>query len=169
MCNPPFYESAEAFRQANERKVRNLALSTQKRHEKGLVSGKSERDALGTSSKQDRSPKRAGSDNFGGEALELWCPGGEVMFVQRIIDESRHVAKQCLWFSSLVSRRENIPVLLRSLSGNNVSKGGVVSKVRVSRIVEMGQGQKSSSILLWSFFDEKEQADWYKERLHVQH
>jgi 23S rRNA (adenine1618-N6)-methyltransferase len=175
MCNPPFYESAEAFRQANERKVRNLAWSTQKRrHKKGLVmsGGTSERGTFGnSSSKQERSPptQSSGSNNFGGEELELWCPGGEVAFVQRIIDESRHVAKQCLWFSSLVSRRENIPVLLRSLSpGNNVSKGGVLSKVRVSRIVEMGQGQKSSSILLWSFFDEKEQADWYKgRRLHV--
>jgi 23S rRNA (adenine1618-N6)-methyltransferase len=112
----------------------------------------------------------ARSDNFGGHELELWCPGGEVAFVQRMIDESRHVAKQCLWFSSLVSRREHIPVLLRSLSRNNVSKskgGFVVSQVKASRIVEMGQGQKSSTILLWSFLDEKEHADWYQGRLHM--
>ncbi len=86
MCNPPFHDSAAAARAGSERKRRNLGLNKD--------------DAL----------------NFGGQQQELWCEGGEVTFIKKMIEESKGFAKQVMWFTSLVSRGENLPPLYRALT-----------------------------------------------------
>jgi 23S rRNA (adenine1618-N6)-methyltransferase len=93
--------------------------------------------------------------NFGGKSHELWSPGGEKAFITKMIDESAKYSNQCLWFTSLVSKKENLPDLDR-----------VLNKVRAFevRILEMSQGQKISRVLAWTFQDNEQQKAWAKKR-----
>lgn len=86
LCNPPFHDSAESARAGGERKRRNLGLGAD--------------SAL----------------NFGGQQQELWCEGGEVAFISQMIRESQAFARQVKWFTSLVSRGDNLPPLYRLLT-----------------------------------------------------
>ena len=119
LCNPPFHASPEKAEQGSQRKWRNL--------------GKGESRAL----------------NFGGQNAELWCPGGEIGFIARMIEQSADYAEQCLWFTSLVSRRDSLRPLSRLLK-----KAGVAE----ARTVEMGQGQKVSRFLAWTYYPERQRA-----------
>jgi len=112
LCNPPFHASPEAAAELARRKWRNLG----------------------------RRPSQA--RNFGGRGAELWCPGGEAAFIGRMVEESARMPGLCTWFTSLVSRSENLPGLQAALR-----KAGAA---RV-RVLEMAQGQKRSRILAWSF------------------
>lgn len=89
--------------------------------------------------------------NFGGQNNELWCEGGEIRFVTQLIGESVSVGQQVLWFSSLVSKASNLPGLEAALN-----KAGVAAR----RVIEMGQGQKQSRVVAWSFQDEAGRRVW---------
>ena len=89
--------------------------------------------------------------NFGGQNNELWCEGGEIRFVTQLINESAQYASQTLWFTSLVSKASNLPALEAAL------KKAWAAAVRV---VEMGQGQKQSRMLAWSFHDDAARQAW---------
>jgi 23S rRNA (adenine1618-N6)-methyltransferase len=82
--------------------------------------------------------------NFGGQNSELWCEGGEIRFVSQLIAESALVPHQVQWFSSLVSKASNLPAIEAALR-----KAGV----RQQRVIEMGQGQKISRLVAWSYSD----------------
>lgn len=114
MCNPPFHASAHAARVGSQRKWRNLEKQ---------ASGKNEL-------------------NFGGNANELWCEGGEKSFISRMISESIRFQSQIAWFTCLVSKQENLAPLRKLLA-----KSGA----RDVRVVNMTQGQKQSRILAWRF------------------
>lgn len=109
MCNPPFFASPEEFLAANSRKVRNLAQNAAKRSAKGRRG----RPAAARQSAPGR--RRASSNNFEGDPSELWCDGGECAFVGAMAKESRLLKDRCLWFSSLVSRADNVPTILQTL------------------------------------------------------
>jgi len=112
LCNPPFHASAAEAAMVGQRKTRNLGLGT-------------------------NAPL-----NFGGQHNELWCEGGERKFVGQMIGESVAFADRVVWFTSLVSRKENLPALrdqLRDLEAYEV------------RIIEMAQGQKQSRFIAWTF------------------
>ena len=83
--------------------------------------------------------------NFGGQQQELWCEGGEVAFISQMIRESQQFGRQVKWFTSLVSRGDNLPPLYRLLTEVGAVK--VVKK-------EMAQGQKQSRFIAWSFMDD---------------
>jgi 23S rRNA (adenine1618-N6)-methyltransferase len=121
ICNPPFHDSAQSAQANSERKRRNL--------------GQAVTDAA----------------NFGGQQQELWCEGGEVAFIKTMIAESKQFARQVLWFTSLVSRGDNLPELYRALTQVGAVK--VVKK-------EMAQGQKQSRFIAWSFLDEAQRKRW---------
>lgn len=113
LCNPPFHASAKAVRETAQEKWRKL--------------GRSEaRSRL----------------NFGGTAAELWCPGGELGFVGRIISESAEQPELCRWFSSLVAKSEHLPRLQAALR---------TAKAARVKVIETSQGQKRSRILAWSY------------------
>jgi 23S rRNA (adenine1618-N6)-methyltransferase len=78
--------------------------------------------------------------NFGGRENELWCPGGEVAFITRMIEESPNV--KCKWFTTLVSKETSLPGIYKAL---DKLKGIEV------RTIPMGQGQKKSRIVAWTF------------------
>jgi len=115
LCNPPFHDSAASARAGSERKRRNL--------------GQAEDGAL----------------NFGGQQQELWCEGGEVAFILRMIAESKGFGRQVKWFTTLVSRGDNLPPLYRALTDVGAVK--VIKK-------EMAQGQKQSRFIAWTFMDD---------------
>ncbi len=123
ICNPPFHASAADAARSSRRKVRALTS--------GKKGGKSGNDKVSTSAL-----------NFAGRSNELWCEGGERGFLERMILESRSFARQCGWFTSLVSNEDNLPALRATLRGVGV---------REVREVEMFQGNKRSRILAWRY------------------
>ncbi len=80
--------------------------------------------------------------NFGGKANELWCEGGELGFIRRMIEESAQFAEQCGWFTTLVSKSEHLPRLEKALRS---------MKAAEVKVIDMAQGQKKSRILAWTF------------------
>lgn len=116
MCNPPFHKSAEEARKGSQRKVKNLT-------------GKSEVVL-----------------NFGGQNSELWCKGGELSFITSMMSESVEFKDKVVWFTSLVSKHENVRQLLKHLKSVGPSD---------SRIIDMGQGQKKSRLIAWTFIKNK--------------
>jgi 23S rRNA (adenine1618-N6)-methyltransferase len=90
--------------------------------------------------------------NFGGQNNELWCEGGEIRFVTQLINESVAVGTQVLWFSTLVSKASNLPAIQGALSKVNAAQ---------VKVVEMGQGQKQSRFVAWSFQSEQACNAWF--------
>jgi len=116
LCNPPFHASMAQAAEGTRRKWRNLG----KGHSAEL--------------------------NFGGQNAELWCPGGEIGFIARMIEQSVIFADQCLWFTCLVSKKDNLKPLSRLLKKAQVAE---------FRIVEMAQGQKTSRFIAWTYYPER--------------
>jgi 23S rRNA (adenine1618-N6)-methyltransferase len=68
-----------------------------------------------------------------------------------MVNESKAFARQVQWFTSLVSRGENLPLIYRALQEAGVEK--VVKK-------EMAQGQKQSRFIAWTFMNDAQRARW---------
>jgi len=128
ICNPPFHVSAEKAQAGSILKWKNLGIT---KHKFEVL-------------------------NFGGKNAELWCPGGEAAFISRMIIESKAFSTNCCWFSSLVSRKKNLPELYNALERVGA---------QTVKTIDMTQGQKVSRILAWSFltkpmFDSWKVACW---------
>ncbi|USD66663.1 23S rRNA (adenine(1618)-N(6))-methyltransferase RlmF [Vibrio sp. SCSIO 43136] len=132
MCNPPFHSSLAEAMKGSERKRNNLAQNREKR---------------GSQTAQ----KNQSQLNFGGQKAELWCEGGEERFVRNMAFESQKYSKQCLWFTTLLSKKENVRQLTRALDK--------VSAKQV-KVVEMKHGQKITRFVAWTFLEPKEQKLW---------
>lgn len=89
--------------------------------------------------------------NFGGKSNELWCDGGEAKFVKDMIYESRRFKTHCFWFSTLVSKASHLKSIYKVLE--NVD-------AKVVKTLPMGQGQKTSRIVAWTFLDKRQQNNW---------
>lgn len=89
--------------------------------------------------------------NFGGQQNELWTKGGEVRFVKDMIYESKHFGKQCFWFTSLISKEATLKPTFKILEKVNATD---------VRTIEMGQGQKKSRFIAWTFLTPQEQNEW---------
>jgi len=86
--------------------------------------------------------------NFGGQSNELWCEGGERRFIEDIIRQSRNYANSVLWFTTLVSKQSTLRSVNLALKKARVYK---------SLTIEMGQGNKSSRIVAWTFLNPEKQ------------
>ncbi|WP_313100774.1 23S rRNA (adenine(1618)-N(6))-methyltransferase RlmF [Epilithonimonas sp.] len=124
MCNPPFHDSQESALQGNRRKNNNLRKS------------KTQKTNL----------------NFSGQQSELWCEGGEMAFIKKMINESVQFSSQVLWFTSLVSKKDNLHQLTTLLKN---------LKVPEFKTIDMAQGQKISRILAWTFIPNEKRKDWF--------
>lgn len=89
--------------------------------------------------------------NFGGQQHELWCAGGERKFIQTLIKESQSFATRCFWFTSLVSKEANLIPLQAYLQKTNINQ---------QKVISMGQGNKKSRLLAWTFLNQKQQKSW---------
>jgi len=89
--------------------------------------------------------------NFAGQSHELWYPGGELGFVHKMISESKEYRHRSLWFTTLISSQKHVPILVQALQNANV---------KAHKVIPMAQGQKSSRILAWTFFNPEEVKQW---------
>lgn len=123
VCNPPFHASADDAAGGSRKKLAGLARSR---------------------GKQIGSADKAGAPllNFGGQDAELWCDGGERRFLLRMIEESARRPQLCLWFSSLVSKGENVRPCRRQLEKLGAAE---------VKVLEMQQGMKITRVLAWRF------------------
>jgi 23S rRNA (adenine1618-N6)-methyltransferase len=120
ICNPPFHSSKEEASKNNIRKINALQHI------------KNKKPVL----------------NFGGQNAELWCEGGELGFITQMIYESAKYPLQVFWFTTLVSKKENLASLYKTLNK--------VNAVEI-KTIEMAQGQKTSRVLAWTFLSESQQ------------
>ena len=127
LCNPPFHSSAAEANAGSQKKWKNLG---HKKTEKPVL-------------------------NFGGQTSELWCKGGEVTFISKMIEESANIKQQCLWFTSLVSKSENLPAIYSVLK-----KVGAIS----IKTINMSQGNKISRLVAWTFLSETQHIQWSLKR-----
>ncbi len=131
VCNPPFHSSAEEAIAGSRRKTDNLNRNKRAKHQKT-----EERDDL----------------NFGGQNSELWCDGGELSFINRMIDESILFKNNVCWFSCLVSRNDHLKPIKRMLKNTGITQ---------LEIIEMAQGQKVSRFIAWSFQKDARRKAWF--------
>jgi 23S rRNA (adenine1618-N6)-methyltransferase len=79
--------------------------------------------------------------NFAGHAHELWCNGGEALFIKRMIKESVAYKGQVGWFTCLLSRKQNLKKPLKQLE-----------KLQAEvKVIEMATGNKESRFVAWRF------------------
>lgn len=140
-CNPPFHASLAEAQQGTERKIRNLRDNQRK---KGVAQ-----------TQQAKTAPVSPTLNFGGQKAELWCPGGEAAFVKDMALESQKFAEQVLWFTTLISKSDNVRWLKKQLE-----KVGVQS----IKVVEMQQGQKVSRFVAWSFQNAEQRKLWLSKK-----
>ena len=93
--------------------------------------------------------------NFGGKNNELWCKGGEVRFVRDMIFQSKQFPDSCFWFSTLISKQSNLKDVYKALKK--------VEAVEV-KTIPMGQGNKTSRIVAWTFLTKEQQQKWKNTR-----
>ncbi|MDX2360198.1 MAG: 23S rRNA (adenine(1618)-N(6))-methyltransferase RlmF [Crocinitomicaceae bacterium] len=93
--------------------------------------------------------------NFGGQSNELWTEGGERRFIEDLIKQSSQYAKSCMWYTTLVSKQSNVKHTL-----------DVLSKIKAAeyKTIPMGQGNKTSRIVVWTFLSQEEKKKWVKDR-----
>ena len=114
ICNPPFHRSQAEASAGSLRKNRNLGQ------------------------KKSLAPVL----NFGGQENELWYEGGEIHFLQTMIRESELFKTNCRWFTTLVSKQENLKPAYKTLKAVGASD---------VKTIEMQLGNKVSRILAWRF------------------
>lgn len=112
VCNPPFFKNQYDAANKNKRKNKNLKL------------------------------ENTTSLNFGGQSHELWYKGGEESFIKKMAEESVQFKNQIHWFSALVSNKEHLKNIKRSINKTLPAK---------VRIIEMEQGNKKSRFIAWTF------------------
>jgi len=127
ICNPPFHSSMENAQISTQRKIRNLT---------------------------GKKPKTA-ELNFAGISHELICEGGEELFIQNMIRESKSISKNCFWFSTLVSKQSNLNGIYTSLE---------INKAQEIKTISLLTGNKSSRIVSWTFLSKEEQNVWKETR-----
>lgn len=93
--------------------------------------------------------------NFGGKAHELWRIGGERKFVIDMANESREYADSCLWFTSLISKDSNLKHIKHALQQVRPNK---------VKVIHMGQGNKTSRIVAWTFMTMEQEEVWIQSR-----
>jgi 23S rRNA (adenine1618-N6)-methyltransferase len=138
LCNPPFHASLAEANAVTERKTHNLNRHKVKYNGKQAV----------VENAIDISLDKSQGRNFGGQK--------ELVFLKRMINESQKFSEQVMWFTSLVSKSENVKPLKKLLNQ--------VGAKQVS-VIHMSQGQKVSRLIAWSFLTYSQREDWNKQRL----
>ncbi len=122
MCNPPFYKSEQDALQATIRKLSGLR-------------------------KERTEPIR----NFSGTANELWYQGGEKAFLHNYLYESSLYKPNCFWHTSLVSNKDLIKSMQKSLKKLGATQ---------VKVINMQLGNKISRVVAWTFLTREQQTDW---------
>lgn len=113
ICNPPFHATLADAQRGTKKKIKNLT------------------------GKKSKTPVL----NFSGITNELVCDGGEYKFVFQMIKESVLFAKNCKWFTTLISKESNLNGLYKAIEKVNAKH----------KTISMGTGNKVSRVLVWWF------------------
>ncbi len=113
ICNPPFYKTEQEALESTKRKLKGL-----NRAEDNIIR------------------------NFAGTQNELWYKGGEKAFVHNYLYESSLFKNQCIWFTTLVSKKDLVKGIYTSL--NKLGATDI-------KTIPMGQSNKISRIVAWTF------------------
>ncbi|RXP53786.1 23S rRNA (adenine(1618)-N(6))-methyltransferase RlmF [Lutibacter sp. HS1-25] len=89
--------------------------------------------------------------NFSGKQQELWYKGGEKAFIHTYLYESSMFKKQCFWYTTLVSKKENVQSMYDSLSKLGATE---------IKTIPMHQGNKVTRVVAWTFLTAEEQSAW---------
>lgn len=89
--------------------------------------------------------------NFGGRQNELWYKGGEKAFLHNYLYQSSLFKKECFWYTSLVSKKENVQSMESSLKKLGATEVNVIP---------MLQGNKITRIVAWTFLSNEERTNW---------
>ena len=103
---------------------------------------KSAEEAQGANKRKNRNLGNNAVRNFSGNNNELWYVGGEKAFLHNYLYESSLFKNSSKWFTSLVSKKENV----ESLQKSSKKLGAKEFKV-----IPMNQGNKVTRILAWTF------------------
>lgn len=103
---------------------------------------KSAEEAQGANRRKNRNLGNNAVRNFSGNNNELWYLGGEKAFLHTYLYESSLQPKKSKWFTSLVSKKENVESLQKSSK-----KLGVIE----FKVIPMNQGNKVTRIVCWRF------------------
>ncbi|MDX6747112.1 23S rRNA (adenine(1618)-N(6))-methyltransferase RlmF [Polaribacter sp. PL03] len=103
---------------------------------------KSAEEAQGANKRKNKNLGNNTVRNFSGNNNELWYIGGEKAFLHNYLYESSLFKEKSKWFTSLVSKKENIA----SLEKSSAKLGAVEFKV-----IPMHQGNKVTRIAAWRF------------------
>lgn len=122
-CNPPFHESAAEAAEAARAKYTELHKNA------------GEKTVL----------------NFGGKNHELWSEGGEKRFIDSIAFQSKHFKNSVMWFSTLVSKKENLKGIIKTLKKVDAAE---------IRTIKMDMGNKKSRLVTWTFQTPEQQVAW---------
>ena len=125
LCNPPFFKSEKDAEATTLRKL------------KGLKNNAS-------------IPTR----NFSGKLTELCYDGGEKAFIHNYLYQSSLLKTSCYWYTTLVSKKENVISIYTSLE-----KLGATN----IKTISMNKGNKVSRIVAWTFLTKDEQNQWSNE------
>ncbi|MDO6686485.1 MULTISPECIES: 23S rRNA (adenine(1618)-N(6))-methyltransferase RlmF [unclassified Agarivorans] len=157
-ANPQLERQIDLCLQTNKKAIFNGIIQADERFELSICNPPFHRSAAeakaGTQRKQTNlkaSVKHKDSLNFGGQSNELWCPGGELSFIKNMISESQQFSAQVLWFTSLVSKEANLKAIYQALKQQKVAQ---------FETIKMGQGNKVSRFVAWTYQKPEQQAQW---------
>ncbi|TMM28819.1 23S rRNA (adenine(1618)-N(6))-methyltransferase RlmF [Polaribacter aestuariivivens] len=103
---------------------------------------KSAEEAQGANRRKNRNLGNSAVRNFSGNNNELWYVGGEKAFLHNYLYESSLYKTSSKWFTSLVSKKENV----ESLEKSSKKLGATEFKV-----IPLSQGNKVTRIVCWRF------------------
>jgi 23S rRNA (adenine1618-N6)-methyltransferase len=103
---------------------------------------KSAEEARGANRRKTRNLGNSSVRNFAGNNNELWYVGGEKAFLHNYLYESCLYKDKSTWFTSLVSKKENVESMEKSSK-----KLGATS----FKVIPMNQGNKVTRIVCWKY------------------
>ena len=103
---------------------------------------KSAEEARGANRRKSRNLVNNAIRNLSGNNNELWYKGGEKVFLHNYLYESSLFSNKSKWFTSLVSKKENVESLQ-----NSAKKLGAEE----FKVINMNQGNKVTRIVCWRF------------------
>ena len=103
---------------------------------------KSAEEAQGANKRKNRNLGNSAVRNFSGNNNELWYVGGEKAFLHNYLYESSLYKDKSSWFTSLVSKKENVESMEKSSKKLGATK---------FKVIPMRQGNKVTRIVCWKY------------------
>jgi len=144
--NPKLKENITPILQTTKHEIFNNIISSNDKFDFSMCNPpfhSSQKEALkGTLRKNKNLNIKDDSSNFGGISNELWCKNGEAAFIKKMIKQSVIYKNNVKWFTTLVSKKENLKDIQKQLSKLDTKD---------IKIINMSQGNKQTRVVAWTF------------------